>query len=69
MPPSINALLTEDLISLFNRISLLQDLSFVPACYSRAGTSAGGMEAGKYLFMNPSCLGTILELTSIHQIV
>lgn len=69
MLASINASLSGGLICLFNRISLLQGLSFVTGCYSRAGTSAGGMEAGKYLFMNPPCLGTILELTSIHQIV
>lgn len=66
---SINASLSEGFIRLFNRISLLQGLRFATACYCRAGTSACGMEAGKYLFMNPPCLGTILELTSIHQIV
>lgn len=69
MLAGINASLSGGLISLFNRISLFQGLGFVTACYSRAGSSAGGMEAGKYLFMDPPCLGTILELTSIHQIV
>lgn len=55
------------LISFFSQH--LKGHSFVTAFYCRAGTFADGTVAGKYLFINPTCLGTILELTSIQQTV
>lgn len=48
---------------------LLKGHSFVSVFYCRVGTSTDGTVAGKYLFINPTCLGTILELTSIQQTV
>lgn len=55
------------LISFFSQ--LLKGHSFVTVFYCRVGTFADGTVAGKYLFINPTCLGTILELTSIQQTV
>lgn len=61
---------TQWAFNLFEIASHLEGLCFLLPC-ATVGLAlfTGGLVAGKYLFIKPTCFGTILELTSIQRTV